>query len=161
MTNSACTEYKVKSHTERSHKIMKIRLDDVMQSMSYPYEASYYYYIPLETVLMFLDGKIYGKAVFGISKESETERRREDFIKLPDLGEEGRLKVMSGFVNSLDESESKEHLRTALSMADAAQYWEDMVAEEKLLMEWYTYRDEIHREFARRWCDSMGLEAVE
>ena len=30
---------------------MKIRLDDVMQSFSFPFDAVYYYYIPLETVL--------------------------------------------------------------------------------------------------------------
>ena len=42
---------------------MKIRLDDVMQSFSFPFEAAYYYYIPLETVLMFVGGMIYGKAV--------------------------------------------------------------------------------------------------
>jgi hypothetical protein len=46
---------------------MKIRLDDVMQSFSYPFNAVYYYYIPLETVLMFMGGVIYGKAVHGIS----------------------------------------------------------------------------------------------
>ena len=46
---------------------MKIRLDDVMQSFSFPFEAAYYYYIPLETVLMFVGGLIYGKAVNGIA----------------------------------------------------------------------------------------------
>ena len=51
---------------------MKIRLDDVMQSLSFPFNAVYYYYIPLETVLMFMDGMIYGKAVYGISSEEES-----------------------------------------------------------------------------------------
>ena len=68
---------------------MKIRLDDVMQSLSFPFNAVYYYYIPLETVLMFMDGMIYGKAVYGISSEEDVRKHSEDFIKLPDIGEEG------------------------------------------------------------------------
>ena len=36
-----------------------------------------------------------------------------------------------------------------------------MVSEEKLLMEWFTYREEVHREFARRWCESMNFEVIE
>ena len=62
---------------------MKIRLDDVMQSFSYPINAVYYYYIPLETVLMFVDGVIYGKAVHGISTEKDVAEHEGDFIKLP------------------------------------------------------------------------------
>lgn len=53
---------------------MKIRLDDVMQSFSYPFNAVYYYYIPLETVLMFMGGVIYGKAVHGISTEDDVKK---------------------------------------------------------------------------------------
>ena len=140
---------------------MKIRLDDVMQSMSYPYNAVYYYFIPLETVLMFMDGRIYGKAVFGIADEQDIRDHMEDFIKLPDLGAEGRLKIMKGFVKSLDEGVSKKHLLSALELAEGAEYFDDMVSEEKLLMEWFTYREEVHREFARRWCEPMNFEVIE
>ena len=69
---------------------MKIRLDDVMQSFSFPFDAVYYYYIPLETVLMFVGGSIYGKAVNGIASEEDVRKRAEDFIRLPQLGAEGR-----------------------------------------------------------------------
>ena len=140
---------------------MKIRLDDVMQSMSYPYNAVYYYYISLETVLMFMDGRIYGKAVFGIADEQDIRDHKEDFIKLPDPGAEGRLKIMKGFVRSLSEGDSKNHLLSALEMAEGAEYFDDMVSEEKLLIEWFTYREEVHREFARRWCESMNFEVIE
>ena len=54
-----------------------------MQSFSYPINAVYYYYIPLETVLMFVDGVIYGKAVHGISTEKDVAEHEGDFIKLP------------------------------------------------------------------------------
>ena len=77
---------------------MKIRLDDVMQSLSFPLNAVYYYYIPLETVLMFMDGMIFGKAVYGISSEEDVLRHGEDFIKLPDIGDEGRRKVMTALL---------------------------------------------------------------
>ena len=84
---------------------MKIRLDDVMQSFSYPIDAVYYYYIPLETVLMFVSGEIYGKAVHGISTEKDVTEHAEALIKLPQIGEEGRRKVMEGFVKAIPQEE--------------------------------------------------------
>ena len=65
---------------------MKIRLDDVMQSFSFPFEAAYYYYIPLETVLMFVGGLIYGKAVNGIASEEDVRKHSDSFIELPRIG---------------------------------------------------------------------------
>ena len=80
---------------------MKIRLDDVMQSFSFPFEAAYYYYIPLETVLMFVGGLIYGKAVNGIASEEDVRKHSDSFIELPRIGEEGRRKVMKGFLEAV------------------------------------------------------------
>ena len=62
-----------------------------MQSFSYPINAVYYYYIPLETVLMFVDGVIYGKAVHGISTEKDVAEHEGDFIKLPQAESHGGL----------------------------------------------------------------------
>ena len=90
---------------------MKIRLDDVMQSFSYPINAVYYYYIPLETVLMFVDGVIYGKAVHGISTEKDVAEHEGDFIKLPQIGEEGRRKVMEGFLKAIPQEEVKARIK--------------------------------------------------
>ena len=87
---------------------MKIRLDDVMQSMSYPFDAAYYYYIPLETVLMFHNGRIYGKAVFGISDESDVEKNKDEFIRLPDLGKKGHAMIMKGFAKQVKDEETRE-----------------------------------------------------
>ena len=89
---------------------MKIRLDDVMQSFSYPFDAAYYYYIPLETVLMFMNGMIYGKAVHDITTEDDVKEHEEDFIKLPDLGENGRHKVMHGFLSAIPDGDAKERV---------------------------------------------------
>ena len=87
---------------------MKIRLDDVMQSFSFPFEAVYYYYIPLETVLMFVGGRIYGKAVNGIASEEDVRKRAEDFIRLPQIGAEGRRKVMEGFMEAPSRAAKRE-----------------------------------------------------
>ena len=139
---------------------MKIRLDDVMQSFSYPFNAVYYYYIPLETVLMFMEGMIYGKAVHGIATEDDVRKFQEDFIKLPDLGENGRLKVMNGFISALPDESAKEKIRTAMEQ-NGHEGFEAAVREEKLLLSWFNYRDGIIREFSRRWCEENGLELIE
>ena len=139
---------------------MKIRLDDVMQSFSYPINAVYYYYIPLETVLMFVDGVIYGKAVHGISTEKDVAEHEGDFIKLPQIGEEGRRKVMEGFLKEIPQEEVKARIKGRIGEYGLHRF-EDAVREERLLIEWYNYRDEIYCEFSRRWCETNELDLIE
>ena len=138
---------------------MKIRLDDVMQSLSYPFYAAYYYYIPLETVLMFSNGVIFGKAVHGISSEDDVRQHSKDFIRLPEIGEEGRKKVMAGFIESLPGDEIREVIRESLESGGAKSF-ESAVRNRKLIIEWYNYRDEVLMEFSRRWCEEHDLELI-
>ena len=138
---------------------MKIRLDDVMQSVSCPFRASYYYYIPLETVLMFMNGVIYGKSIDGISSEKDIARQKEDFIKLPEIGEEGREKVMMSFISSLGDEAAKVRLREAAEKG--IEYFDSILTEERLLIRWINFRDDIYMEFSRRWSRDNGLELIE
>lgn len=138
---------------------MKIRLDDVMQSFSFPFEAAYYYYIPLETVLMFVGGMIYGKAVNGIASEEDVRKHSDSFIELPRIGEEGRRKVMKGFLEAVPNPELKKKMISAAD-ADAVAEFENLLREKRLLIAWYNYRDDVYSEFAKRWCEANGLELV-
>ena len=138
---------------------MKIRLDDVMQSVSCPFKASYYYYIPLETVLMFMNGVIYGKSIDGISSEKDILRQKEDFIKLPEIGEEGREKVMMSCISSLGDEAAKVRLREAAEKG--IEYFDSILTEERLLIRWINFRDDIYMEFSRRWSRDNGLELIE
>ena len=138
---------------------MKIRLDDVMQSFSFPFEAAYYYYIPLETVLMFVGGLIYGKAVNGIASEEDVRKHSDSFIELPRIGEEGRRKVMKGFLEAVSNPELKKRMISAAD-ADAVAEFENLLREKRLLIAWYNYRDDVYSEFAKRWCETNGLELV-
>ena len=138
---------------------MKIRLDDVMQSLSYPFYAAYYYYIPLETVLMFSNGVIFGKAVHGISSEDDVRQRSKDFIRLPEIGEEGRKKVMEGFIESLPGDEIREVIIESLE-SRGAKGLVSAVSNRKLIIELYNYRDEVVMEFSRRWGEQHDLELI-
>ena len=138
---------------------MKIRLDDVMQSFSFPFEAAYYYYIPLETVLMFVGGLIYGKAVNGISSEEDVRKHSDSFIELPRIGEEGRRKVMKGFLEAVSNPELKKKMISAADADEVAEF-ENLLREKRLLIAWYNYRDDVYSEFAKRWCEANGLELV-
>ena len=129
---------------------MKIRLDDV---------AAYYYYIPLETVLMFVGGLIYGKAVNGIASEEDVRKHSDSFIELPRIGEEGRRKVMKGFLEAVSNPELKKKMISAAD-ADAVAEFENLLREKRLLIAWYNYRDDVYSEFAKRWCEANGLELV-
>ena len=138
---------------------MKIRLDDVMQSFSFPFEAAYYYYIPLETVLMFVGGMIYGKAVNGIASEEDVRKHSDSFIELPRIGEEGRRKVMKGFLEAVSNPELKKKMISAAD-ADAVAEFENLLREKRLLIAWYNYRDDVYSEFAKRWCEANGLDLI-
>ena len=139
---------------------MKIRLDDVMQSLSYPYDAAYFYYIPLETVLMFRGGRIFGKAVHDIATLEDVKRRKKDFIALPDLGEKGRRMVMLGFARTLPEGETRERVHEAASGPDPENALDNVLRDEGLLLNWFNYRDEIYRDFSQKWCEEMGLDWI-
>ena len=138
---------------------MKIRLDDVMQSFSFPFEAAYYYYIPLETVLMFVGGLIYGKAVNGIASEEDVRKHSDSFIELPRIGEEGRRKVMKGFLEAVSNPELNKKMISAADADEVAEF-ENLLREKRLLIAWYNYRDDVYSEFAKRWCEANGLELV-
>ena len=138
---------------------MKIRLDDVMQSVSCPFKASYYYYIPLETVLMFMNGVIYGKSIDGISSEKDVLQHQDEFLKLPEIGEEGREKVMMSFISSLGDEAAKVRLREAAEKG--IEYFDSILTEERLLIRWINFRDDIYMEFSRRWSRDNGLELIE
>ena len=138
---------------------MKIRLDDVMQSVSCPFKASYYYYIPLETVLMFMNGVIYGKSIDGISSEKDVLQHQDEFLKLPGIGEEGREKVMMSFISSLGDEAAKVRLREAAEKG--IEYFDSILTEERLLIRWINFRDDIYMEFSRRWSRDNGLELIE
>ena len=130
-----------------------------MQSFSFPFEAAYYYYIPLETVLMFAGGMIYGKAVNGISSEEDVRKHADSFIKLPQIGEEGRRKVMRGFLDAVPNSDWKKKMVGAADAEGVAEF-ENALREERLLIAWSNYRDEVYSEFAKRWCEANGLELI-
>jgi len=140
---------------------LKVRLDDVMQSLFYPYDAVYLYYIPLETVLMFRGGNIFGKAVHGIATLQDARDREGDFIALPDLGEAGRLKVMHGFVQTLPEGETRDKVEELLKEENPEIRLEYFLRGKNLLLDWFTYRDHVYREFSRKWCEEMELEWIE
>ena len=127
---------------------MKIRLDDVMQSLSYPFHAVYYYFIPLETVLMFMGGRIYGKAVYGISTEEDLLKRSGEYIKLPEIGEEGRIKVMKAFVGTIPGSDWFEELKD-LDPSEENKENYDMIIKE---------RNDIALQLYVNYCEYSGFE---
>ncbi|MBQ3392945.1 MAG: hypothetical protein IJG52_06025 [Lachnospiraceae bacterium] len=140
---------------------MKIRLDDVMQSLSYHNETVYMYYIPLETVLMFRNGQIFGKPVDGITDMYDVNDRKHDFIALPDLGDRGRKKVMIAFVQSLPEGPLRDRAMDALDAENPGRELEEVLRRERRLLDWFSYRDGIYSEFSKTWCEETGLEWIE
>ena len=119
---------------------MKIRLDDVMQSFSIPIEAADYYFMPLETGIKVADGMIYGKAVNGISSEEDVRKHSDSFIKLPQIGAEGRRKVMRGFMEAVPNPQVKKRMISAALEESMAEF-ENVLREERLLIAWYNYRE--------------------
>lgn len=67
---------------------------------------------------------------------------------------------MEGFINSIPGGETRERVIRAIR-EQGLQHFEDAVREERLLIAWYNYREEIYSEFSRRWCGEKGLELIE
>ena len=108
---------------------------------------------------MFSGGIIYGKAVNGISTEEDVRKHSDSFIKLPQIGEEGRRKVMRGFMEAVPNPQVKKRMISAALEESMAEF-ENVLREERLLIAWYNYRDDVYSEFAKRWCEANGLELI-
>ena len=97
--------------------------------------------------------------VIGISSEEDVRKHADNFIKLPQIGEEGRRKVMKGFLEAVPNSDLKKRMISAVDAEGAAEF-ENVLREERLLIAWYNYRDEVYSEFAKRWCEANGLDLI-
>jgi len=66
---------------------------------------------------------------------------------------------MMSFISSIGDEAAKVRLREAAEKG--MQYFDGMLTEERLLIRWINFRDDIYMEFARRWSRENGLELIE
>lgn len=66
---------------------------------------------------------------------------------------------MKGFLEAVPNSELKKKMVGAADAEGVAEF-ENVLREERLLIAWYNYRDEVYSEFAKRWCEANGLELI-
>ena len=133
-------------------------LGDLVGALLFPTGA----FFPGFTLVAVVGGLIYGKAVNGISSEEDVRKHPGDFIMLPQIGEEGRLKVMKGFLKAMA-ADAGTRIREEFGGAEDSldvTVFENLLREEKLLIAWYKYRDDIYSELASRWCEANGLEMI-
>ena len=66
---------------------------------------------------------------------------------------------MMSFISSLGDEAAKVRLREAAEKG--IEYFDSILTEERLLIRWINFRDDIYMEFSRRWSRDNGLELIE
>jgi hypothetical protein len=85
----------------------------------------------------------------------------DDFIRLPEKHEINEYRIMEHFIMTLELGKVRDDLWNAIEGRGAFRRFKNQVAYHNIDQEWYNYRDEAFKKFAREWCDSCNIEYEE
>lgn len=83
------------------------------------------------------------------------------FLLLPEIHEVNEYRIMEHFIMTLELGKVRDDLWNAIKVRGAFRRFKDRIYYHGLDQEWYTYRDEAFKRFAREWCESKKIEYVE
>lgn len=84
-----------------------------------------------------------------------------DFIRLPEKHEINEYRMMEHFIMTLELGKVRDDLWNAIEGRGAFRRFKDRVYYHGLDQEWYHYRDEAFKKFAREWCESNKIKYEE
>lgn len=89
--------------------------------------------------------------------EQIKQQYKSRFFPLPDQHEINDYRIMRNFVYSLNESDIKDELESALHGKGAFRRFKSAVHYTGMNNMWYSFRDTVYREIAIKWCQQNNL----
>lgn len=84
----------------------------------------------------------------------------ERFVDAPDKFDFHEYRQMERFIGTLEDDAAAEQLWRAIKGKGAFRYFKDTADRLGLLKQWYQYRDEAMKEFAREWAEARQIPIV-
>ena len=80
------------------------------------------------------------------------------FITLPSKYDVHEYQALEQFAYAQTDPQAANDLTRAIRGSGAFRYFKDTVHRLELTKEWYAFRDQYYRDFAREWCEEEGIE---
>ncbi len=140
---------------------MKVKLQDVLEAMSFTNpETEYYYSTETEEVLMIFDGMVNGDDDSELIEEIE-DGFIEDYIPLPGQYDIDEYSMMENFIYELPEGKAQDELENVIHGRGAYRRFKDKLCNLGLEQKWYKHRDGAYEKVAREWCERNNIEIIE
>ena len=95
---------------------------------------------------------------YGDLSEDEIDELFEESIILPTQYEINEYQMMVDFIDTIENLEIKNNLKSLIQGKGAFRRFKDYCFEMDIIQDWYKYRDEKYKEIAIDWCKQNRLE---
>lgn len=95
---------------------------------------------------------------YGDLSEDEIDELFEESIILPTQYEINEYQMMVDFIDTIENLEIKNNLKSLIQGKGAFRRFKDYCFEMDIIQDWYKYRDEKYKEIAIDWCKQNQLE---
>ncbi len=132
---------------------MKVKLDNVVNSLYMVNNTTEYYYNPIK-------GEFFSSNIgdYENLSEDDLEDLFENNIILPTYYEINEHKMMSDFISSIKKDNQKEELYNLIIGKIAFRKFKDAFIKFNIINDWYKYMNEEYRKVAIMWCNKNRIE---
>ncbi len=148
-----------------------IKLNDIVEALDFDsLESNYFYDVANSCVVMISEEEFgYAENEKDLSEIPEWQRESvkltekirysaiANFIRLPEKHEINEYRMMEHFIMTLELGKVRDDLWSAIEGRGAFRRFKDRVYYHGLDQQWYNYRDEAFKKFAREWCESNKI----
>lgn len=155
---------------------MKINLNDVIEAIEYENDVLNHYYNKKTGVIIYQDNSeessynaedINNLEIFEewerelIKDLYDLKKNPQDYIRLPENGEEHELKMMISFCSSFSDISIDKELNNNNSLAGDIHSIKKIIQDKGLINDWYDYREAVEKDIAAEWCRDNKIDYVE
>lgn len=140
--------------------MMKVNLEDILESIEMASDAfSYYYHLDSGKVVMYADPLITGIEDKELTEDLENNFDR--YLCLPTKFEVNQYHIMETFASNFPEEQYRNQLLRCIQGRGAFRRFKDTIYDLNLEKKWFDYEAIAYDKIARTWCKDNGLEILE
>ena len=138
---------------------MSIRLEELLIAIqSSNMELKIFYSKIEERLICVFDGLVDGEENSELIEEIECS---DDYILVPNKYDVDEYSMMEKFIYTIPSELIQSRLEELIQGKGAFRRFKDAIINLGITEEWYKFRDECYKEFAKEWCDYHNIAFIE
>ena len=138
---------------------LTIRLEELIIAIqSSNMELKIFYSTIEERLICVFDGLVDGKENSELIEEIECS---DDYILVPNKYDVDEYLMMEKFIYTIPSELIQSRLEELIQGKGAFRRFKDAIFNLGITEEWYKFRDECYKEFAKEWCDYHNIAFIE